>query len=227
MPTAIVPRIYDPSLADENLEVASEDAHRLVRQLADRTGLLVGPSGGAALAGCLAIAGQVDRGVIVTVFPDAGERYLSEPFWKTPTLRLAAWPEEEIRRHGAATYPDECCGALIGTRGEVTHIMPLDNVSDGEKRRRFLVTSGDYQRAESRAAGLGADLLGFYHSHPDHPAVPSQFDLDHAWPHLSYAIVSVRSGRAEALRSWRLRADRSAFDEELVFPVSSRSPSWQ
>jgi cysteine synthase B len=226
MPTAIVPRIYDASLADENLEVASDNAHRLVRQLAD-TGLLVGPSSGAALAGCLTVAKQIDRGVIVTIFPDAGDRYLSEPFWTTPAARLTSGLEDDIRRHAAAIYPDECCGALIGTRGEITSVLPLDNLSDGEKQRRFLVTPADYQRAEAHAAGQRADLLGFYHSHPDHPAVPSQFDLDHAWPNLSYVIVSVRSGRPEELRSWRLRTDRSAFDEEFALPAISRSPSWQ
>src|SRR5439155_1672800 len=64
------------------------------------------------------------------------------------------------------------------------------------------------------ARRVGGELIGFYHSHPDHPAEPSQYDLDHAWPNLSYVIVAVRGGQAADLRSWRLRADRSAFDEE-------------
>ena len=63
---------------------------------------------------------------------------------------------------------------------------------------------------------LGAELLGFYHSHPDHPARPSQYDLDHAWPFFSYVIVSVRGGTAEDMTSWRLREDRSAFDQESL-----------
>ena len=70
--------------------------------------------------------------------------------------------------------------------------------------------------AERRASELGAELLGFYHSHPDHPARPSQYDLDHAWPFFSYIIVSVRAGRPEAMTSWRLREDRSAFDPETL-----------
>ncbi len=81
-------------------------------------------------------------------------------------------------------------------------------------RRRFRVSPDDYRQSEARARALGAELIGFYHSHPDHPAVPSQYDLDHAWPNFSYVIVSVTSGAPGDLRSWRLRPDRSAFEEE-------------
>jgi proteasome lid subunit RPN8/RPN11 len=76
------------------------------------------------------------------------------------------------------------------------------------------VTPNDYRAAERRAGERGAELLGFYHSHPDHPAKPSQYDLDHAWPFFSYVIVSVRNGVSEDMTSWRLREDRSAFDRE-------------
>jgi proteasome lid subunit RPN8/RPN11 len=67
-----------------------------------------------------------------------------------------------------------------------------------------------------RAASRGLDIVGFYHSHPDHPAEPSRFDLDHAWPNVSYVIVSVRDRLPRELRSWRLRADRSGYHEESV-----------
>ena len=72
----------------------------------------------------------------------------------------------------------------------------------------------DYREAEKRASEAGGELLGFYHSHPDHPAQPSQYDLDHAWPFFSYIIVSVRAAVPEDMTSWRLREDRSAFDQE-------------
>lgn len=85
---------------------------------------------------------------------------------------------------------------------------------DEGPRRRFLVSPADYQQAEAHAAAAGRELVGFYHSHPDHPAIPSQYDLDHAWPNLSYVIVSVRNGTPVDLRSWRLRPDRSGFQEE-------------
>ena len=121
---------------------------------------------------------------------------------------------EAIRAHGVETYPNECCGALIGRDGHVSHTYALPNTTEEGPRRRFLVRPQDYRDAERRATEAGGQLLGFYHSHPDHPARPSQYDLDHAWPFFSYVIVSVRGGTAEVMTSWRLREDRSAFDEE-------------
>ena len=81
METALVPAIYDPSLADEDLRVSTEAAHRMVRRLAREEGLLVGISSGAALAAALQVAGRLEEGVVVTVFPDGAEKYLSETFW--------------------------------------------------------------------------------------------------------------------------------------------------
>jgi proteasome lid subunit RPN8/RPN11 len=131
-------------------------------------------------------------------------------------MALALTPQEDaaIRAHGQETYPNECCGALIGGAGRVDHTFALPNTTEEGPRRRFLVRPQDYQAAERRASDLGAELLGFYHSHPDHPARPSQYDLDHAWPFFSYVIVSVRQGVSEDMTSWRLREDRSAFDQE-------------
>ncbi len=129
-------------------------------------------------------------------------------------LRLEAGVADAIRRHGAETYPDECCGALIGREGVVVATYALPNTTDEGPRRRFLVRPDDYRQAEKQARAAGGDLLGFYHSHPDHPARPSQYDLDHAWPFFSYIIVSVRGGAPEDMTSWRLREDRSAFDQE-------------
>jgi len=122
----------------------------------------------------------------------------------------------QIRRHGSETYPNECCGALIGTDNVVTECFPLPNTTEEGPRRRFLVRPGDYRAAEKRATELGHELLGFYHSHPDHPARPSQYDLDHAWPVFAYVIVAVEKGEPKAMTSWRLREDRSAFDEEQI-----------
>jgi proteasome lid subunit RPN8/RPN11 len=139
-------------------------------------------------------------------------------------LQLAAGVVDAIRAHGVQTYPHECCGALVGREGEVTGAVPLPNTTDDGPRRRFLVRPSDYREAERAADAAGAELLGFYHSHPDHPARPSQYDLDHAWPNFSYIIVSVAAGVAEDVRSWKLRDDRSAFDEEpLVGELTRRS----
>jgi proteasome lid subunit RPN8/RPN11 len=129
-------------------------------------------------------------------------------------LQLNAQLDAAIRAHGAETYPNECCGALIGRDGVVTETLALPNTTEEGPRRRFKVRPQDYRAAEGRAAQVGGELLGFYHSHPDHPAKPSQTDLDYAWPFFSYVIVSVREGVSGDMTSWRLRGDRSAFDQE-------------
>ena len=129
---------------------------------------------------------------------------------------LSAAVDAAIRAHGRETFPHECCGALLGKDAVVAEAFPLANTTEEGPRRRFLVRPDDYRVAETRAREAGLDLLGFYHSHPDHPARPSQYDLDHAWPFFSYVIVSVMAGEDQALTSWRLRDDRSTFDEEDV-----------
>src|SRR6266850_1003481 len=129
-------------------------------------------------------------------------------------LLLNTQVDAAIRAHGAETYPDECCGALIGRDGVVTETLALPNTTEEGPRRRFMVRPQDYRAAEQRAGELGGELVGFYHSHPDHPARPSQYDLDHAWPSFSYVIVSVREGVSGDMTSWRLREDRSVFDQE-------------
>jgi proteasome lid subunit RPN8/RPN11 len=129
-------------------------------------------------------------------------------------IQLNAEMDAAIRAHGAETYPNECCGALIGRDGVVTETLALPNTTEEGPRRRFKVRPQDYRAAEGRATQVGAELLGFYHSHPDHPARPSQYDLDYAWPFFSYVIVSVREGVSGDMTSWRLREDRSAFDQE-------------
>ena len=131
-------------------------------------------------------------------------------------LQLTPEIASAIRAHGRETYPHECCGALVGRDKDVTSTVPLPNITDEGPRRRFRVSDLDYLRVERAADAAGAELLGFYHSHPDHPARPSQYDLDHALPNFSYIIVSVLAGVAEDMRSWKLRDDRSAFDEEVL-----------
>lgn len=131
-------------------------------------------------------------------------------------IGLTAAVDAAIRAHGRETFPHECCGAMLGRDGVVVEAFRLPNTTEEGPRRRFLVRPDDYRQAENRAREAGLDLLGFYHSHPDHPAQPSQYDLDHAWPSFSYVIVSVMAGEDKLLTSWRLQDDRSAFDEETV-----------
>lgn len=132
--------------------------------------------------------------------------------------RPAAAPEalEEIRRHALEAYPHECCGALIARGGRIVEAFRLPNTTAAEARRRFRVSPSDYRQSEQRAAAQQATLAGFYHSHPDHPARPSQHDLEQAWPNFTYVIIAVSAGEAGEITSWRLRDDRSGFDEEVL-----------
>jgi proteasome lid subunit RPN8/RPN11 len=140
--------------------------------------------------------------------------------------RLNASAVAAIREHGAAAYPQECCGALIGSdepsARAVTEAWPLDNVATIARERRFTISPDDYRRAEARAAERGAAIIGFYHSHPDAPARPSGEDLAQAWPNLDYIIISVQRGRPADISCWRLRDDRSGFDrEDMTWPIGS------
>ena len=130
-----------------------------------------------------------------------------------PVLALEADAEQEIRRHGAETYPNECCGALIADGGRIVEAFRLPNTTAEGPRRRFMIGPQDYRLAEARATERRGTLAGFYHSHPDHPARPSATDLAQAWPNLTYIIVAVREGTPEDLKSWRLLEDRSGFEE--------------
>ena len=132
------------------------------------------------------------------------------------SLTLMPGIADAIRNHGVETYPHECCGALIGTEGVVHHIAALPNVTEEGPRRRFRVSDKDYQFVEGEAKRLQQVLLGFYHSHPDHPARPSQYDLDHALPTFWYVIVSIQQARPDAMTVWQLADDRSEFREALL-----------
>jgi proteasome lid subunit RPN8/RPN11 len=126
---------------------------------------------------------------------------------------LAADAETEIRLHASETYPDECCGALIATGDAIVEAYRLPNTTAAGARRRFRNGPDDSRLAEARARARAGTLAGFYHSHPDHPARPSQHDLEQAWPNLTYIIVAVKEGTPEDLKSWRLLEDRSGFEE--------------
>lgn len=150
-------------------------------------------------------------------------------------LTISPDVDSAIRQHGQETYPHECCGALVGRDGVVSGTVALPNTTDEGPRRRFMVRASDYQLAERRASELCVELLGFYHSHPDHPARPSQYDLDHAWPTFAYIIVAVtgdgsldrsrgpataglprqsgEAAKAGDMTVWYLKEDRSRFEE--------------
>src|SRR5579864_7213886 len=132
---------------------------------------------------------------------------------------------EKIGQHGVETYPHECCGALLGhdsdgvnpdSLREVLGLHPLVNRRDDSPRNRFSVTAEDVRDAERAAQQQGLGVIGWYHSHPDHPARPSDYDREHAWPWYSYIIVSVNGGVAQDMTSWRLKDDRQEFSPEAI-----------
>lgn len=127
----------------------------------------------------------------------------------------------EIREHGVRDYPYECCGLLLGRYGEhgktVTETYPISNArEESAKRNRFLIAPEELMRGERYAREHDLEVVGFYHSHPDSPAVPSQYDLEHAWPTYSYIIVSTSAERANDLFSWEQEPDRSRFNQEEI-----------
>ena len=124
---------------------------------------------------------------------------------------------ERINKHIEAAYPGEGAGFLLGTDGDVNEVLPLDNAREEEARHnRFLLTPEDYLKAEMKAMELGVDLIGVFHSHPDCPNVPSEYDLEWAQPYFSYIISRVDQGKTVSHRSWRLLEDRSKYDEEEI-----------
>jgi proteasome lid subunit RPN8/RPN11 len=122
-----------------------------------------------------------------------------------------------IHAHGEQAYPEEGAGFIIGSDGRVDSILPLKNAREDEARHnRFLITPEDYLNAELTADRLGLSLIGVFHSHPDHPNRPSEYDREWAQPFFSYIITTVNEGKAIESRSWRLLEDRSRFEEEQI-----------
>jgi len=124
---------------------------------------------------------------------------------------------EQINAHVESAYPGEGAGFLLGVEGEVKEIFSLPNAREEEARHnRFLLTPEDYMKAEMKAMELGVDLIGVFHSHPDCPNVPSEYDREWAQPFFSYIITRVDNGKTVSHRSWRLVEDRSKYDEEEI-----------
>jgi proteasome lid subunit RPN8/RPN11 len=137
------------------------------------------------------------------------------------TLTLPKDILAQIHAHGEDAYPEEGAGFLLGSDdGEQRHVTQLfttENAREDEARHnRYLVTPEDYLKAEITADKLGLSLIGVFHSHPDHPNRPSEFDREWAQPFFSYVITSVNAGVAVESRSWRLAEDRSKFKEEKI-----------
>ena len=137
-------------------------------------------------------------------------------------IQLATQHRREIAAHGERDYPHECCGLLLGNFIDggvkaISELYPISNAREEQaKRNRFLIRPEELMRGQRYAETRRLEVVGFYHSHPDHPAVPSEYDLEHAWPIYSYIVVSIAAGAARDLRSWELKPDRSSFAEEAI-----------
>jgi len=152
---------------------------------------------------------------------------------ETTKLWISEDLAEKIRGHGAETYPHECCGALLGRDGnseeaqvqprEILELFPLLNRREDSPHNRFSVTPQDVLSADKAAQVLGLEVIGWYHSHPDHPAKPSEYDREHAWPWYSYLIVSVERGAPQQMTSWRLNEDRAGYSQETI-EIRSSAP---
>lgn len=136
-------------------------------------------------------------------------------------VELAAEFDTHIRAHGESEYPNECCGILYGTDRDgvrtIVEIEPVANAFEsGEQFHRFSITSEVLLKAERTAAGKALLVIGFYHSHPDHPARPSEFDRVHAWPFYSYLIVAIAGGKSTDLTSWILDDSTEQFTAQQI-----------
>ncbi len=135
-------------------------------------------------------------------------------------LKLSEDLNARIRAHAMETYPHECCGALLGRDGEsgreVFDLVPVANRREDSPENRYAITPEDVRAAEHAARDRGMELLGWYHSHPDHSAEPSAYDREHAWPWYSYVIVGVTKREPKRMTAWRLADDRSRFLPEEI-----------
>ncbi len=130
----------------------------------------------------------------------------------------------EIYGHSQRAYPEECCGFLLGRSSDgqrlVIQTQPTSNARMDDRQRRFLINPDEYLRTEAESEAKDLEIIGFYHSHPDHEARPSSYDFENAWPWFSYVIVSVTRGNPKEVTSWVVDDDRRKFTEEPVLIVS-------
>jgi proteasome lid subunit RPN8/RPN11 len=143
-------------------------------------------------------------------------------------LELSAKILEDVHAHGKSNYPEEGAGLLLGkVNGDYKRVISIVKYSnareDNARHNRYLLTPQDYLHGEQEASNLGLDVLGIFHSHPDHPNRPSEFDREWAMPWFSYVITSVQAGNAVDSRSWLLSDDRSHFFEEEIRVISDQS----
>ena len=140
-------------------------------------------------------------------------------------IQIETEPWDQMVAHAQAVYPNECCGAMLGSTGEagktVTVAMPLDNVSQGSQRARYELRPEDLLKADTEAARRNLEMIGIYHSHPDCDAYFSETDLKNSCPWYSFVVLSIQQGRFHHANSWLPNPDQTAAEkEELTWPKS-------
>ena len=135
-------------------------------------------------------------------------------------IRITAKQMDEIKSHLESCYPEEGCCLLLGIVENGTKILKevflVKNTAPDSRKRRYFIDPLEYSKIEKQAENKKFVVIGIAHSHPEHPARPSNFDLDHSWPFFSYLIISVKSGKSKTIKSWELKEDRSVFEEEGI-----------
>ena len=135
-------------------------------------------------------------------------------------IQLSKTLMNDIHAHAASDFPHECCGVMVGTargdRKSVTALHKAENVHEDGHERRYLISPDQFMKIDRDARNAGETIVGIYHSHPNHPAMPSGYDREWAWPWYSYIIVSVMDGIVDETTNWVLLDDRTAFEAENI-----------
>jgi proteasome lid subunit RPN8/RPN11 len=138
---------------------------------------------------------------------------------KNSKIKISSEALQVMYEDSKSAFPNECCGFLYGNENEERLIdlaIPVVNSKEGDQRRRFEISPFDYMKAEQFAIENDTQLLGVYHSHPNHPAIASETDLSKAMPYFSYVIVSIYDGEIKDVKSWKLKDEERTFEEEEV-----------
>jgi cysteine synthase B len=218
----MVPAIYDPQLVDGTIRITTQDAYDMALRLAREERIFAGPSAGLNVSAALTLAAELDEGLIVTVLPDSGYRYVRSARLFPDELfdvHLPSRQMTEITEHAGNGYPHEVCGLLAGrivqNRKMVTRVFPCKNINQERARDRFEIDPRQYLTITDDLTD-DETIVGIYHSHPDHPSRPSPMDLSRAFPVYSYLIVATIGTTVSSTRSWTLNEDKGIFQEEFI-----------
>ncbi len=153
-------------------------------------------------------------------------RQKKKPMAIGPGLVLGLDVAAVIRGHVESRYPEEACGGLLGSANDngalrVMTAVPIENSRNVLRNQRYLIAPDDVLQLEKDAEAAGLHVIGYYHSHPNAPSIPSEFDREHAWPWYAYLIVSVYAGKSVDAQAWRLAEDRKTFDPVRIDPTAS------